>query len=146
LPRQGIVGVLNEALNALGQANTEWPGSVYAPPAAAQLEILFQLDPVGVHENASEKFVPELAIILPRLRDADTPRTSNRSSRRSSDPGTAAADWPTRIRERLTDATTSICTAWNSLSRLSSPLISTACTQFNSDQSQDLMTADTLSP
>src|SRR5713101_5791874 len=62
------------------------------------LEILFQLDPIGVHRTNTEKFVPELATILPRLRDARSPRTSNRSSNRSSDGGTAVAAWPTRIR------------------------------------------------
>jgi hypothetical protein len=37
------------------------------------LEILFQLDPIGVHATKTEKFVPELATILPRLRDARYP-------------------------------------------------------------------------
>ena len=37
------------------------------------LEILFQLDPIGVHRTSAEKFVPELATILPRLRDARSP-------------------------------------------------------------------------
>ena len=36
-------------------------------------EILFQLDPIGVHRTSTEKFVPELATILPRLRDARSP-------------------------------------------------------------------------
>jgi hypothetical protein len=35
------------------------------------LELLFQVDPLGVHGRATtEKFVPEVATILPRLRDA----------------------------------------------------------------------------
>jgi hypothetical protein len=34
------------------------------------LEILFQLDPIGVHQDDADKFVPELATMLPRLREA----------------------------------------------------------------------------
>src|SRR5437667_2420450 len=34
------------------------------------LEILFQLDPIGVHQDHADKFVPELATMLPRLREA----------------------------------------------------------------------------
>ena len=37
------------------------------------LEILFQIDPIGVHGSNTEKFVPELATILPRLPDARSP-------------------------------------------------------------------------
>jgi hypothetical protein len=34
------------------------------------LEILFQLDPIGVHAGKTEKFVPEATTILARLREA----------------------------------------------------------------------------
>ena len=77
------------------------------------LEILFQLDPIGVHQNEAEKFVPELATMLPRLRDAriadDVEQIVLEELRR----------WYGRRRlakldpERLTDATIAICSAWN---------------------------------
>ena len=62
------------------------------------LEILFQLDPIGVHGSNAEKFVPEVATILPRLRDARSPEDVDRSSKRSFDGGTAVVAWPTWIR------------------------------------------------
>jgi hypothetical protein len=35
------------------------------------LEILFSVDPIGVHQqHETEKYVPEVVTILPRLRDA----------------------------------------------------------------------------
>ena len=34
------------------------------------LEILFQLDPIGVHQDNAEKFVPEATTILARVREA----------------------------------------------------------------------------
>lgn len=77
------------------------------------LEILFQLDPIGVHRNDAEKFVPELATMLPRLRDAriadDVEQIVVEELRR----------WYGRRRlanldpERLADATIAICCAWN---------------------------------
>lgn len=77
------------------------------------LEILFQLDPLGVHEHTAEKFVPELATILPRLRDARYPEDVEQIIRDE------LQRWYGRRRlanldpERLTDATIAICTAWN---------------------------------
>ena len=77
------------------------------------LEILFQLDPIGVHQGDTDKFVPELATMLPRLREAriadDVERIVLEELRR----------WYGRRRlanldpERLTDATIAICSAWN---------------------------------
>jgi hypothetical protein len=77
------------------------------------LEILFQLDPIGVHQHDAEKFVPELATMLPRLREAriadDIEQIILEELRR----------WYGRRRlasldqERLTDATIAICSAWN---------------------------------
>jgi len=77
------------------------------------LEILFQLDPIGVHQDDAEKLVPELATVLPRLRDAriadDVEQIILEELRR----------WYGRRRlasldpERLTDATIAICSAWN---------------------------------
>src|SRR5258708_20230953 len=37
------------------------------------LEILFQLHPIGGHRTSAEKFVPQLATILPRLAHARSP-------------------------------------------------------------------------
>ncbi len=77
------------------------------------LEILFRLDPIGVHLDDADKFVPELATLLPRLRDAriadDVEQIVIEELRR----------WYGRRRlanldpERLTDATIAICSAWN---------------------------------
>jgi hypothetical protein len=77
------------------------------------LEILFQLDPIGVHQGDTDKFVPELATMLPRLREAriadDVERIVLEELRR----------WYGRRRlanldpERLTDATIASCSAWN---------------------------------
>jgi hypothetical protein len=78
------------------------------------LEILFRLDPLGVHaENTSDKLVPEAASILPRLHDArsaeDVEQIVQEELRR----------WYGRRRlvhhdpERLARATIAICSAWN---------------------------------
>jgi len=85
------------------------------------LEILFQLDPIGVHGNNSEKFVPELATILPRLRDARSPENVEQILQEE------LRRWYGRRRlanhdpERLTDATIAICTAWNHFLDSSAP-------------------------
>ena len=77
------------------------------------LEILFQLDPIGVHQDNAERFVPEAISILTRLRDARTAddveqivleelrRWYGRRRLANQDP------------ERVTDATIAICSAWN---------------------------------
>jgi hypothetical protein len=85
------------------------------------LEILFQLDPIGVHQGDTDKFVPELATMLPRLREAriadDFERIVLEELRR----------WYGRRRlanldpERLTDATIAICSAWNHVLAASAP-------------------------
>ena len=77
------------------------------------LEILSQLDPIGVHASQSDKFVPEATTILPRLRDArfadDVEQIILEELRR----------WYGRRRlvnpdpERLTDVTIAICSVWN---------------------------------
>jgi hypothetical protein len=77
------------------------------------LEILFQLDPIGVHANSIEKFVPEATTIMARLREArladDVEQIIQQELRR----------WYGRRRlshldpDRLTDATIAICRAWN---------------------------------
>jgi len=77
------------------------------------LEILYQLDPIGVHQDSAEKFVPEATTILARLREARTAddveqivleelrRWHGRRRLANQDP------------DRLADATIAICTAWN---------------------------------
>jgi hypothetical protein len=77
------------------------------------VEILFQVDPIGVHRSDAEKFVPEATTIMARLREArladDVEQIIQQELRR----------WYGRRRlarqdaERLTDATIAICRAWN---------------------------------
>jgi len=78
------------------------------------LEILFRLDPIGVHgQDNTEKFVPEATSILARLRDARTPEDVEQIIHQE------LRRWYSRRRlanqdpERLTDATIAICRAWN---------------------------------
>ncbi len=86
------------------------------------LELLFQIDPLGVYQQEStDKLVPETAGILARLRDArsaeDVEQIIQEELRR----------WYGRRRmahldpERLTDATIAICTAWNRFLDSSAP-------------------------
>jgi hypothetical protein len=77
------------------------------------VDILFHLDPIGVHADNAEKFVPEATTIMARLREAriadDVEQIIQQELRR----------WYGRRRlahydpERLTDATIGICRAWN---------------------------------
>jgi hypothetical protein len=77
------------------------------------VDILFQLDPIGVHSGNAEKFVPEATTIMGRLREArvaeDVEQIIQQEFRR----------WYGRRRlsnldpERLTDATIAVCRAWN---------------------------------
>jgi hypothetical protein len=77
------------------------------------LEILFQLDPIGVHLDSAEKFVPEATTILARLREArlaeDVEQIVLEELRRWYGRRRLANQDP----ERLTDATIAICSAWN---------------------------------
>ena len=65
------------------------------------LEILFQLDPIGVHQDGADRFVPELATMLPRLREAriadDAEQIVLEELRRCM----AADGWPTWIQTDL---------------------------------------------
>jgi hypothetical protein len=77
------------------------------------LEILFELDPIEVHQGDSERFVPELATLLPRLREAriadDVEQIVLEELQRwYGRPKLAHLD-----SERLADATIAICAAWN---------------------------------
>ena len=77
------------------------------------VDILFQLDPTGVHRADTERFVPEATTILARLRDAraaeDVEQIIEQELRR----------WYGRRRlsnldpEPLTDTTIAVCSAWN---------------------------------
>ncbi len=85
------------------------------------LEILFQIDPLAVHQQDTDRLVPETASILARLRDArlaeDVEQIIQEELRR----------WYGRRRmaqldpERLTDATIAICRAWNCFLDASDP-------------------------
>jgi hypothetical protein len=77
------------------------------------VEILFQLDPIGVHRDDAEKFVPEATTIMARLREArladDVEQIIQQELRRWYGRRRLAHQDP----ERLTDATIAICRAWN---------------------------------
>ena len=86
------------------------------------LEILLQIDPIGVHQqDNNDELVPETASILARLRDArlaeDVEQIIQEELRR----------WYGRRRmahldpERLADATIAICTVWNRFLDSSAP-------------------------
>jgi hypothetical protein len=84
------------------------------------LEILFQIDPIGVHgQENTEKFVPEATSILARLREAqfaeDVETIVQQELRRWYGRRRVANQDP----ERLTDATIAICSAWNRFLQLS---------------------------
>jgi len=85
------------------------------------LEILFQLDPIGVHQDSAEKFVPEATTILARLREAriaeDVEQIVLEELRRWYGRRRLANQDP----ERLTDATIAICSAWNHFLEVSAP-------------------------
>ena len=82
-------------------------------------EILFQLDPIGVHRGDTEKFVPEATTIMARLREArladDVEQIIQQELRRWYGRRRLARQDP----ERLTDATIVICRAWNRFLELS---------------------------
>jgi len=86
------------------------------------LEILFQIDPLGVYQHDNtDKFVPEAISILARLRDARSPEDVEQIIQQE------LRRWYGRRRmaqldpERLTDATIAICTAWNRFLATSAP-------------------------
>jgi hypothetical protein len=77
------------------------------------LEILFQLDPIGVHGSNTEKFVPELATILPRLRDARSPEDVEQIIQEELRRWYGRRRLANQDAERLADTTIAICSAWN---------------------------------
>jgi hypothetical protein len=86
------------------------------------LEILFRIDPLGVHgQDTSEKFVPEAASILARLRDArsaeDVEQIVHEELRRWYGRRRLAHQDP----DRLTRATIALCSAWNRFLTTSAP-------------------------
>jgi hypothetical protein len=63
------------------------------------LEILFQIDPLGVHhQDNADKLVPETVSILARLRDARSADDVEQIIQWSCDAGTGVAAWHTWIR------------------------------------------------
>ena len=85
------------------------------------LEILFRLDPIRVHTDSSEKFVPEATTIMARLREArvaeDVEQIVLDELRRWYGRRPLAKQDP----DRLADATIAICSAWNHFLRVSVP-------------------------
>jgi hypothetical protein len=83
------------------------------------VDILFQLDPIGVHAGNAEKFVPEATTIMARLREArladDVEQIILQELRRWYGRRRLAQQDP----ERLTDATIATCRAWNRFLELS---------------------------
>jgi hypothetical protein len=83
------------------------------------LEILFGLDPIGVHQDSSERFVPEATTIMARLREArvaeDVEQIVLEELRRWYGRRRLANQDP----DRLADATIAICSAWNHFLRVS---------------------------
>ena len=77
------------------------------------VDILFQLDPIGVHGGSTEKFVPEATTIMARLREArladDVEQIIQQELRRWYGRRRLAHQDP----ERLADATIAICRSWN---------------------------------
>ena len=83
------------------------------PALYDELDILFQLDPIGVHRSDAEKFVPEATTIMARLREArladDVEQIIQQELRRWYGRRRLANQDP----ERVTDVTIAICRAWN---------------------------------
>jgi len=83
------------------------------------LEILFGLDPIGVHRDSSEKFAPEATTIMARLSEArvaeDVEQIVLEELRRWYGRRRLANQDP----DRLADATIAICSAWNHFLRVS---------------------------
>ncbi|MBV9168884.1 MAG: hypothetical protein JOZ81_02220 [Chloroflexi bacterium] len=77
------------------------------------VDILFQLDPIGVHPATTEKFVPEATTIMARLREArvaeDVEQIVLQELRRWYGARRLAKQDP----DRITDVTIAICHAWN---------------------------------
>jgi hypothetical protein len=61
------------------------------------VEILFQLDPIGVHHSDPEKFVSRSDDDHGTIARGSTRTTSNRSSNKNSDGGTVVTASPARI-------------------------------------------------
>src|SRR5690348_6409638 len=73
-PAVRSIGSVNEATrtgeNEQRRAARKRYRAMYRALYDQLLEILFQLDPIGVHQDSAEKFVPEATTILTRLREA----------------------------------------------------------------------------
>ncbi len=119
MPRLGYGSIsgVNEATNAneaeLRCAARKHFRAQYRALYDDLVEILFQLDPIGVHYDKAERFVPEATTIMARLREArlpdDVEQIIQQELRRWCGRRRLAHQDP----ERLTDATIAICRAWN---------------------------------
>jgi len=85
------------------------------------IDILFQLDPISVHADNTDKFVPEATTIMARLREArvaeDVEQIVLQELRRWYGRRRLANQDP----DRIADATIAICHAWNRFLELSAP-------------------------
>ena len=94
-----------------------------APLYDAVVDVLFEIDPTGVHvEHNAEKFVPEATSILARLHEArfaeDVENIVQQELRRWYGRRRLAHQDP----QRLARATIAICSAWNRFLDQSAPL------------------------
>jgi hypothetical protein len=113
---RSITGV-NEASNADEADQRPRAGKRYRAQYRALYDqlvnILFQLDPIGVHAATTEKFVPEATTIMARLREArvaeDVEQIVLQELRRWYGRRRLANQDP----DRIIDATIAICHAWN---------------------------------
>ena len=77
------------------------------------LEILFQVDPLGVHGRATaEKFVPEVATILPRLREARSAEDLEQIIQQELRRWYGRRHLTRQLPERLAPAASAIWSAW----------------------------------
>ncbi len=77
------------------------------------LDILVQLDPLGVHSRDRDALAPEVAGIQARLHEARVADDGERIVLEELQLGYGRPPLTTLDRDRLADATIAICTAWN---------------------------------
>lgn len=77
------------------------------------LETLVQLDPLGVHTTDRDALAPEVASILARLREARIADDVERIVLEELHRWYGRRRLASLDRDRLTDATIAICSAWN---------------------------------
>jgi hypothetical protein len=77
------------------------------------VDILFQLDPIGVHSASADKFVPEATTMLAHLREARVADDVEQIIQQELSRWYGRRSLSNLDQERLADATIAICSAWN---------------------------------